>query len=130
VPLPFWQKMKKEGFLPVFNRFLTKIQAFLRRDFIIHFSYRFAFMMNVAGILTGVAAYYFLAILFNEADLEQFRAYGSGYFSFILIGIACFNYMNVALGTFSGSIRQAQISGTLEAMILTKTPPIHHSHFL
>lgn len=100
---------------------LRKILAFLRRDLLLQFSYRFAMVVNLVVVVFGVAAYYFLSRLFNIADFPEFRMYGSGYFSFILIGIACYSYMNVALGTFSSSLRQAQTSGTLEAMMLTRT---------
>jgi len=103
------------------NLIFRKIIAFLRRDMILQYSYRFAFFLNLGVIVFGVAAYYFLSILFDSAQIPQFREYGSGYFSFVLIGISCFNYMNVALSTFSNSIRQAQVNGTLEAMILTRT---------
>lgn len=110
--------MSGEAKMPMW---LSKALAFVRRDMILQTSYRFAFVMNVLVVIFGVSAYYFLSRMVSEVNLPVFTTYGSGYFSFVLIGIACYHYMSIALGTFAGSIRQAQLFGTLEAMMMTRT---------
>ncbi|MEJ2265934.1 MAG: ABC transporter permease, partial [Anaerolineales bacterium] len=49
------------------------------------------------------------------------EAYGGDYFAFVLIGIAFAGYFGVGLSSFSSSLRQAQTTGTLEAMLTTPT---------
>jgi len=46
---------------------------------------------------------------------------GGDYFSFVLIGIAFSDYLGVGLGSFAGTIREGQMLGTLEAMLVTPT---------
>jgi ABC-2 type transport system permease protein len=102
---------------------LHKPFAFLRRDFISEFSYRLSFLSQIAGILFSVIMFYFIAYLFGESANTHLSAYGGEYFPFVLIGIAFYRYMNVALITFSQTIREGQMTGTLEAMLVTPTKP-------
>jgi len=95
--------------------------AFLRRDFLNESSYKFSFIIHFMGIIFSVLSIYFLSRLVGDAALPHLSGYGGDYFSFVIIGIALAGYMQVALGTFAGSIREAQITGTLEAMLATRT---------
>ena len=54
-------------------------------------------------------------------------AYGGKYFPFVLIGIAFQNYLSLALTNFSASIRESQLSGTLETVLAA---PVSLSLFL
>ncbi len=102
--------------------FLQSAWAFLKRDFRIEASYRFAFFMQFFGIFFNLTLFYFIAQLFGEAAAPYLSAYGGDYFSFVLIGIAFTGYFSAGLSSFSSTIRHAQTSGTLEAMLVTPTP--------
>ncbi|MFQ5456909.1 MAG: ABC transporter permease [Myxococcota bacterium] len=96
---------------------LSQALAFLRRDLLLQSSYRLAFLLNLVGILFSVAIFYYLGELIGPAIAG--RLGGIDYFSFVLIGIAFYNYLGTALNSFSGSIRQAQLTGTLEPVLVT-----------
>ena len=100
-----------------------KPAAFLRRDFITEISYRFSFLSQIAGIFFSVIMFYFIADLFGASASPYLSAYGGEYFPFVLIGIAFYRYLNVALSTFSNTIREGQVTGILEAMLVTPTKP-------
>jgi ABC-2 type transport system permease protein len=101
--------------------FFKKPFAFLYKDFISDASYRFAFVAQFIGIFLSVMTFFFLSELFGRAISPYLEPYGGDYFSFVLIGIAFANYLHVSLNSFSSCIRDAQILGTLEAILVTQT---------
>ena len=101
--------------------FLNKPLAFIKRDFLNEISYRLSFIMQIFGILVSILTFYFLARLFGSAVVPYLKPYGGDYFSFVIIGVAFSNYQEVAMYSLSRSIRDAQITGTLEALLVTQT---------
>lgn len=95
--------------------------AFLRRDWLTETSYRLSFVLQIAGILVNVFTFYFVARLFGAAAAPFLAPYGGDYFAFVLIGLAFSGYFSLGLTSFGSAIRQAQMSGTLEAMLMTPT---------
>ena len=95
--------------------------AFLKRDFLNTASYRTQFLMQFVGILFSAATFYFLSQLFGGVVAPQLEEYGGNYFSFVLIGIAFSGYMGLSLSSFASQIREGQVSGTLELMLLGPT---------
>jgi len=95
--------------------------AFLKRDFSLAISYRLSFLLQFVGIFLSVAVFYFLSQLFGGAVAAQLEAYGGDYFSFVLIGLAFSGYMGLSLSSFAQSIRENQMTGTLEIMLLSPT---------
>jgi ABC-2 type transport system permease protein len=95
--------------------------AFLKRDFSIALSYRVGFLLRLFGIFFSVASFYFLSRLFGGAMVPQLEQYGGDYFSFVLIGLAFTGYLGLSLSNFSSSIREGQMTGTLEIMLLSPT---------
>lgn len=102
---------------------LRKPLAFLKKDFQIETSYRFAFFLQFGGIFFSVVMFYFVSELIGDAPKvkSELSSYGGNYFSFVLIGIAFSNFLAVGLGSFSTVIRSEQMIGTLEAMLVTPT---------
>lgn len=101
--------------------FLPKPLAFIKRDFINEISYRLSFIMQIFGIVVSILTFYFLARLFGSAVVSYLKPYGGDYFSFVIIGVAFSNYQEVAMRSLSRSIRDAQMTGTLEALLVTQT---------
>jgi ABC-2 type transport system permease protein len=95
--------------------------SFLRRDLSVSLSYRLSFLLQFGGIFFSMAIFYFLSRLFGGALVSQLDKYGGDYFSFVLVGLAFTGYMGLSLSNFAGSIREGQMMGTLEIMLLSPT---------
>ena len=93
--------------------------AFFLRDILNETSYKLSFMLQFLGILPAVLMFFFLSKLFGDAVPESLMSYGGDYFTFVLIGIAFQNYLTLSLSYFSSSLRDSQLSGTLEAVLTT-----------
>ncbi len=97
------------------------IYSFIRRDFLLEWSYRFNFLLRFLGSILFITIFYFINRLFGEKAISYLDSYGTDYFSFVLIGIAFSNYLNWGLSSFSENIRNEQLMGTLETMLVTPT---------
>lgn len=95
--------------------------AFLERDFLINISYRLAFVMQIAGIFLGVTIFFFISRIFGAAAIPILADYGGNYFAFVLIGVTFSDYLAVGLGSLASTIRNGQVTGTLEVMLVTPT---------
>jgi len=95
--------------------------AFIKRDFLTEISYKSSFMMSVIGIFFSALTFFFIAKLFGKAAAPHLQEYGGEYFPFVLIGIAFSTFLGVGLGTSASRLRQEQMLGTLEAMLVTPT---------
>ncbi len=100
---------------------MNRALAFLRRDWRMQISYRFAFLLQFFGIFFNVFVFYFLSLLVGDSAAPYLADYGGSYFAFVLIGLAFSGYFGVGLRSFANNLREAQTTGTLEAMLLTPT---------
>jgi ABC-2 type transport system permease protein len=100
---------------------LRKAFGFLYKDFLNETSYKFSFVTQVMGIFFTATCFFFLSRVFGHAVSPYLEPYGGDYFSFVLIGIALVGYLHVSLSSFSKAIRDAQMLGTLEALLVTQT---------
>ena len=101
----------------------ARARAFLRRDFLFQWSYKFGFLYDLASLFSSILTLYFVSRLFSETPPASVAAYGTDYFTFSLIGMAFLDYMWVSMRTFAQQVRMAQFMGTLEAMMATPTHP-------
>jgi ABC-2 type transport system permease protein len=99
----------------------NKLLAFVKRDFQNDVSYRISFLLQIFGIFINVSVFFFLSKLLGGSQMPQLAEYGGNYFAFVLIGIAFNYYLSVSLNSLSSSIREGQIMGTLEALLVTQT---------
>jgi ABC-2 type transport system permease protein len=113
--------------LPATIPFWRVALAFLRRDWQSERSYRLAFLLSFGGIFFSVAVFYFVARLLGDAAAPFLSEYGGDYFAFVLIGIAFQRYFGLGLTSFAATLRQAQTTGTLEAML---TAPVRLSYII
>ena len=100
---------------------LAKSFVFLQRDLRQEMSYRFAFVIRYFGIAAQMAMFFFIAKIFGSAASPYLSRYGGGYFGFVILGLAVSRYMGVAIHGIPGTIRNAQLTGTLEALLGTRT---------
>lgn len=95
--------------------------AFLKRDFLEEWSYQLAFSIELLGLFFSITMYYFLSKLFAQTVNTYLTPYGTDYFSFVILGVAFYRYFDVGLSTLSNRLREAQTTGTLEAMFASPT---------
>lgn len=91
--------------------------AFFLRDLRNELSYRLSFVLQIIGIFPAVLMFFFLSRLVGNTISGPLGPYGGQYFPFVLIGIALQNYLTISLSRFSGSLRESQLSGTLEVIM-------------
>lgn len=96
--------------------------AFARRDLLTEASYRANFLFGLSGGLFSILIFFFLSQVVETAAPGLAR-YRGGYFPFVLIGLAVNAFLGEALGGFSRRVRQAQLLGTLEAVLATPISP-------
>ncbi|MAV80485.1 MAG: hypothetical protein CMD12_00660 [Flavobacteriales bacterium] len=95
--------------------FLSKFFAFLRKDIQTTLSYKFNLLLQIIFIIFIISLIFFSAIPSNDAGN------GNSEFFKILVGIALIDFMFSSMSVFSREVRLAQMHGTFEALILTKT---------
>ncbi len=100
---------------------VRKALAFVKKDVLEETSYKLAFLLHISGIFFQIFVFFFLSKLIGRESVPALKPYGGDYFAFVLIGIAFAGYHMAALSGFSTSIREAQMKGTLEAVLLTQT---------
>lgn len=98
-----------------------KLLAFIKKDFLITVSYRFAFFLRMGSIVISLFMLYFIGKTFNGAMSPYLSRYGGNYFPYVLIGMAVSSFVSVGLGALAREIRSAQVQGTLEALLSTPT---------
>jgi ABC-2 type transport system permease protein len=98
---------------------LVKLRAFLIRDLRSEVSYRVSFLFQLAGMFFSVAGFYFASKMVNPAT-EGLD--GIPPFPWLMVGLAFQYYFATALYSFSSRIRNEQVIGTLEAMLVSPTP--------
>ena len=95
-----------------------RISAFLLRDFREALTYKFSFVSSFVGILLSSATFYFVAKLVPSGT-PSLGPYGGDYFSFAVIGVAFSSLLGMFQEGLSSVVRSAQVSGTLEALLVT-----------
>lgn len=102
--------------------------SFLRRDFLIAVSYKTSFLIQLGSIFFAVPLFYFSTkIVDGKAFGPALDAYGGNIFAFLLIGVALVDFSTTSLRTFSESLRESQLMGTLEIVLLS---PVRLSEIL
>lgn len=100
-----------------------KLWAFVRRDYHQEASYRVYFATQWGAILLNIVTYYYLARFVGDRLEAEMQPYGGDFFAFLLIGVALSGYQKVAVESFKSRIREAQMMGTFEALLATRTSP-------
>lgn len=96
---------------------LDKLEAIVRRELLSALRYRAGFVLELAGVLAEVAAFFFLA----RAIGPSFRPDGVEYFAFLLVGTSFYTFLLMGITIFVDSVRRAQLAGTMEALMTTAT---------
>ena len=100
-----------------------KVPAFLRRDFLTMLSYRVAFVGDLLAIAVQAVMFGFIAKLVDPSALPVYNGVSTGYFEFVMIGVVIVTVSGLLLQKVSTAIREEQLMGTLEALLVTPTSP-------
>jgi ABC-2 type transport system permease protein len=100
---------------------LRKACAFIQRDFRIESGYKASFLMRVFESMAVLVVFHFLGELISPRGSTLPGMSGVRYFPFVMIGLAFARYFDLTLRMFSESIRLAQVTGCLEAMLSSQT---------
>ena len=100
-----------------------KIPAFLRRDLLTMLSYRAAFVGDLVAIAVQALTFGFIAKLIDPSAMPTYNGVQAGYFEFVMIGVVIATVSGLLLQKVSMAIRQEQMIGTLEALLVTPTHP-------
>jgi ABC-2 type transport system permease protein len=98
---------------------LRKFVAVLRRDWLTGSRYGAASALYAVGLVFEAAAFYFVARAVGPA----YRPDGFDFFSFIVIGTGIWGFFLATVSSFVTAIREAQVSGSIEALMTTATKP-------
>lgn len=111
-----------ESGVVAFGTEFRKLGAFLRRDIRVAWSYRGAFFADWTNILVQVAIFYFVSKIVSTQNLEQYSpGHPTSYIEFVAIGIAFGAFVQSSLSHVVVTIRQEQLMGTLESLLVTPT---------
>jgi len=98
---------------------LRRIKAFVIRDFQLAISYRFEFFIKILWILGITTTFYFIARLANTGFIDFRYPNWQNLLIAWLTGLAMLNYFLVGFSSLANAIRQEQMQGTLESVLLT-----------
>jgi ABC-2 type transport system permease protein len=101
------------------DAWLQVMGATFVRDLSTAASYRVGFLLSLGGTLISVLGVFFLGEAFGGATGNALDRYGGSYFGFAVVGVALSSLMTLGLTGMSSRIREGQIMGTLELMLLS-----------
>lgn len=103
------------------RRLALQALAFLRRDLQVEASYRANVLLGGVSAFALLVALYYVGETVGPAAL--LAGYGGDYFAFSIVGFAAAAPLHAALLQLSRRVREAQITGTLEAILATPVGP-------
>lgn len=98
---------------------LSVPRAFVVRDFLTDSSYKTGFLLSLGVTVVSVVVFYFLSRLVDGVAQPLVAQYGGDYFAFAIVGIAFSQYLAVGMSTIGSKIREGQMTGTLELMLVS-----------
>lgn len=102
---------------------IRKISAFMRRDFLIAWSYKGAFVTDWLAMGLQVVLFYLVGRMVDPSHLPSFGGHRSSYLEFVSVGIALGAFVQLGLGRVAQAVRQEQLIGTFEALLMSPTSP-------
>lgn len=101
---------------------LSLLAAFLKRDWAIARSYRLSFVLGLFNSLVSLVFFFYLSKLVDQSELASQSQLSKGYFAFAVIGFALIDILNTGVTSFALQLREDQMTGTLEALLVTPAP--------
>jgi ABC-2 type transport system permease protein len=111
------------GRIGVLTGEIRKLPAFVRRDFLVAWSYRMSFVSDLISLVGQVVVFYFIGQLVDSSKLPTFNGTSVTYLEFAAVGIALGVFIQFGLDRVSAAMRGEQLMGTLESVLMTPTTP-------
>ena len=102
---------------------LRKLPAFVRRDFLVAWSYRMGFVSDIVNLIGQIIVFYFIGMLVDSSRLPTYGGSQVTYLEFAAVGIAVGVFIQFGLDRVSAAMRGEQLMGTLESVLVTPTAP-------
>ncbi|HWL32773.1 MAG TPA: ABC transporter permease [Gaiellaceae bacterium] len=103
---------------------LRKLAAFVRRDFLVAWSYRLSFVTGFLGLLGGALVFYFVGLMVDPASIPPVDGKPVSYLEFAVVGMALGGFLHLGLERVSAALRNEQLMGTLESLLSTPTAQV------
>jgi ABC-2 type transport system permease protein len=100
---------------------LRKLSAFMRRDFLVQWSYRMSFLTSFVGLFGGALIFYFIGKMVDPASIPTVDGKQVSYLEFAVIGMTLGGFVHLGLERVSAALRNEQLMGTLESLLTTPT---------
>lgn len=100
---------------------IAKLAAFMRRDFLIAWSYRMAFAADAGNLLFQTLTFFLVGKMVNPNVLPVYAGSHASYLEFVAVGLLLNAVVELGLTSVAQGIRQEQLVGTLESVLLTPT---------
>ena len=100
---------------------LRKLPAFLRRDFLVAWSYRTNFVTDWVSLGVQALLFTFVGQLIDPSTMPTYGSTQASYVEFVAIGISLSVFVQIGLRSVSAGLRQEQLIGTLESLLITPT---------
>jgi ABC-2 type transport system permease protein len=100
-----------------------RVAAFFRRDLLVAWSYRVAFIGDIFNLVAQVVVFSFVARMVDPATLPTYGGRPPDYMAFVTVGIALTAFLQLGLGRMSSAIRGEQLIGTLESVLVSPIRP-------
>jgi ABC-2 type transport system permease protein len=98
--------------------FIRRVWAFIERDWRLTISYRMQFFLRVLSILIVVTTLFFISKIFSGFTDPRFSQWHNPLAAW-LTGLAVLNYFMTGFSSLANAIRQEQVQGTLESVLMT-----------
>jgi ABC-2 type transport system permease protein len=102
---------------------LRKLPAFIRRDFLVAWSYRMVFVSDFVHLGGQVLLFYFVGQMIDQSKLPTYAGTEVTYLEFAAVGIALAVFIQLGLDRVASALRGEQLMGTLESLLVTPTAP-------
>jgi ABC-2 type transport system permease protein len=100
---------------------LRKLSAFVRRDFLVQWSYRLSFLTSFVGLFGGALIFYFIGQMVDPAAIPTVGGKQVSYLEFAVVGMTLGGFVHLGLERVSAALRNEQLMGTLESLLTTPT---------
>jgi ABC-2 type transport system permease protein len=115
--------LQPAGRVGVLRGELAKLPAFVRRDFLVAWSYRASFVSDIVGLVGQVLVFAFISQMIDPSELPTYGGTQVTYLEFACVGIVLGTFIQFGLNRVSAAVRGEQLMGTLESVLATPTAP-------
>lgn len=101
---------------------MRSVLALFRAAWLTATSYRVGTLLSLAGVAASVLPVYFVADAIQGVAAQSIQRESGSYFAFIVVGIASIYLVSAATGALATAIASTIGNGTLESLLVTRTP--------